>query len=92
MDLYSLLSGCVDSAGGGDRYSELLWLTLNRQDIPVARCTAERLMRPEGRRGVVRGTTKRTTIADPAAELPRDLVCRRFALVAPDRLWMAELT
>jgi putative transposase len=42
--------------------------------------------------GVVRGKTKRTTIADPAADRPSDLVGRRFAPPAPNRLWVADLT
>lgn len=45
-----------------------VWLQLNRECIRVARCTVERLMRQPGRRDVVRGKVKRTTIADPAAE------------------------
>lgn len=42
--------------------------------------------------GVARGKVKRTTIADPEAERPADLVRRRFAPTAPDRLWVADLT
>lgn len=51
-----------------------VWLTLNRQGIPVARCTAERLMRQKGLQGAVRGKIKRTTVADQAASRPDDLV------------------
>jgi transposase InsO family protein len=40
-------------------------LQLNREHIPVARCTVERLMKNLGLVGVVRGRAKRTTIADP---------------------------
>jgi len=69
-----------------------VWLTLNREGIPVARCTVERLMRADGLRGVVRGKVKRTTIADPAAERARDLVARNFSPAAPDRLWVADMT
>ena len=32
-----------------------VWLQLNREGIPVARCTVERLMRRDGLRGAVRG-------------------------------------
>src|SRR4051812_42383174 len=32
-----------------------VWKQLNREGIPIARCTVERLMRQEGLRGVVRG-------------------------------------
>jgi putative transposase len=65
---------------------------LNREGISVARCTVERLMQSAGLAGVVRGTVKRTTIADPAAARPDDLVKRDFAPTAPDRLWVADIT
>jgi putative transposase len=69
-----------------------VWLQLNREGVEVARCTVQRLMRRLGLAGAVRGTVKRTTIADPARRLPQDLVRRRFAPLAPDRLWVADLT
>jgi len=68
-----------------------VWLQLNREGIPVARCTIERLMRQEGLAGAVRGKVKRTTIADPAAARARDLVRRDFAPLPPDRLWVADI-
>ena len=55
-----------------------VWLTLNREGTPVARCTVERLMREHGLRGVVRGRTVRTTIADESATRPADLVQRQL--------------
>ncbi|WP_373279269.1 IS3 family transposase [Skermania piniformis] len=69
-----------------------VWLALNRDGTRVARCTVERLMRELGLAGVVRGAVKRTTIADPAAARPADLVRRRFTPVAPNRLWVADIT
>jgi putative transposase len=69
-----------------------VWLQLNREGVPVARCTVERLMRADGLRGAIRGKVKRTTIADPAAERARDLVNRNFTPAAPDRLWVADIT
>jgi putative transposase len=69
-----------------------IWAQLNREGIRVARCTVERLMRQQGLTGVVRGKAKRTTIADDAAERPRDLVDRQFNAAAPNRLWVADLT
>ena len=33
---------------------------------------------------------KRTTVADPTAKRPGDLVGRRFTPLAPDRLWVAD--
>lgn len=69
-----------------------VWLALNREGIAVARCTVERLMGQLGLRGAVRGKAKKTTIADPAAHRPADLVHRRFGPPAPNRLWVADLT
>ena len=69
-----------------------VWLQLNREGIAVARCTVERLMREDGLTGAVRGKVKRTTIADPAGPRARDLVRRDFAPLAPDRLWVADIT
>jgi len=43
-------------------------------------------------RGAIRGKVKRTTIPDPAAKRPDDLVRRQFAPPAPDRLWVADIT
>ena len=69
-----------------------VWLQLNREGIGVARCTVERLMAQEGLAGAVRGKVKRTTIADHNAPRPRDLVRRDFSPLAPDRLWVADIT
>ncbi|WP_394276836.1 DDE-type integrase/transposase/recombinase [Luteococcus sp.] len=69
-----------------------VWLQLNREAIPVARCADERLMRQAGLEGFRRGKVKRTTIADPAAERPDDLVSRRFAPLTPNRLRVADIT
>jgi transposase-like protein len=56
-----------------------VWLALNREGIPVARCTVERLMRQLGLVGISRGgATRRTTISDPAAVRPANLVERQF--------------
>ena len=69
-----------------------VWAQLNRESHRVARCTVERLMRYLGLRGVTRGRPRRTTVADGAAERPRDLVGRRFSAAAPNRLWAADIT
>ncbi len=66
-----------------------VWLVLNREGIPVARCTIERLMRQAGLAGAVRGKVKRTTIAG-AGPRPDDLVRRNFEPLAPNRLWVAD--
>lgn len=69
-----------------------MWLQLNREGRPIARCTVERLMRDLGLRGALRGRVKRTTIADPAARRSADLVRRRFSPPAPDQVWVADIT
>jgi putative transposase len=69
-----------------------VWLALNREGTSVARCTVERLMRELGLAGARRGKRTRTTVADPAAARPADLVRRRFSPPAPDRLWVADFT
>jgi putative transposase len=70
-----------------------VWLQLNREGIPIARCTVERLMRELGLDGARRGGKKRrTTIADPSAARAADLVRRRFTPAAPDRVWVADFT
>jgi putative transposase len=69
-----------------------VWLTLNREGIPVARCTVERLMRRLGLRGAVRGRRVRTTMPDADAARPTDLVQRQFDVTAPNRLWVADFT
>ena len=69
-----------------------VWLALNRQGTPVARCTVERLMRDLGLAGARRGKKVRTTRPDLAAARPADLVRRRFCAPAPDRLWVADFT
>jgi putative transposase len=69
-----------------------VWAQLNREGVVVARCTIERLMRELGLRGAVRGKPARTTISDDASDRPRDLVDRKFAAPAPNRLWVADLT
>jgi putative transposase len=49
-------------------------------------------MRSAGLVGVRRGKIKRTTVADPGAQRPADLVQRRFGALVPDRLWVADIT
>jgi transposase InsO family protein len=48
------------------------------------------LMRELGLHGARRGKKVRTTVPDPAAARPADLVRRQFSPPAPDRLWVAD--
>ena len=69
----------VHAANYGVYGARKVWLALNREGIAVARCTVERLMAELGLAGAVpRQDVKRTTIADPAAARPADLVQRQF--------------
>ncbi|MEW2482456.1 IS3 family transposase [Mycobacterium sp. NPDC049093] len=69
-----------------------VWLQCRREGIEVARCTVERLMPELGLHGARRGKVKRTTIADPQAARPDDLVGRHFSPNAPNTLWVADFT
>lgn len=69
-----------------------VWRQLVREGFVVARCTVERLMRSLGLAGVVRGRRHRTTIPDDTTPRAEDLVQRNFRAVAPNRLWVADLT
>jgi putative transposase len=69
-----------------------VWHQLRREEVEVARCTVERLMRQQGLQGVRRGRFKKTTIADPAALRPPDLVDRDFTATRPDETWVADIT
>ncbi len=82
----------VHAANYGVYGARKVWLALNREGIGVARCTVERLMAELGLTGAIRGKARKTTIADPTAARPADLVQRQFAPPAPNRLWVADLT
>jgi len=69
-----------------------VWRQLNREDLFVARCTVERLMRKLGLQGVVRGKSYKTTIPDDSTARPADLVQRNFAATRPNQLWVADIT
>jgi len=58
----------------------------------VARCTVERLVRVNGWRGATRTKKVRTTIAEPSAPRPPDLVDRNFRVERPDALYVADFT
>ena len=73
--------------------ADKVWTQLNREQIPVARCTIERLMRAVGLSGARRGKAfKLTTVPGDEALRPADLVEREFKAPAPNRLWVADLT
>jgi transposase InsO family protein len=69
-----------------------VWRQLLREGIAVARCTVERLMKVMRLQGVVRGKKVRTTVSDPSAERPKDLVNRQFTAERPNALWVSDFT
>ena len=93
-----ILAGSYEPDEHGRRPPECLygslkmWAHLQRQGIPVARCTIERLMRAHGWRGVTRVKKVRTTVPDPAATRAPDLVHRHFKASRPDELHVADFT
>jgi putative transposase len=98
MALTEVLAGFYKPGEQGRRKPESLygatkmWAHLQREGIEVARCTVERLMRAHGWQGVVRAKRVRTTVADPDAVRPPDLVDRQFAVPAPSMLVVADFT
>ena len=82
----------VHHANYGVYGARKVWLQLNREGIPVARCTVERLMTVLGLEGARRGRRVRTTRSDAAAGRPADLVERDFNPSRPDALWVADFT
>jgi putative transposase len=94
-----ILAGIYEPDEKGKRPPECLygslkmWAHLQRQGIPVARRTVERIMRHNGWRGVTRARrVPRTTVSDPAATRAPDLVGRRWRVAAPNQLVVADFT
>jgi putative transposase len=72
--------------------ADKVWKQMNREDIEVARCTVERLMRCLGLQGARRGKTVRTTVPDRSAPCPLDRVNRQFNADRPNQLWVSDFT
>jgi|SRR5271166_720858 len=94
-----ILAGYYEPDADGKRPPECLygslkmWAHLQRQGIPVARRTVERIMRHNGWRGVTRARRPpRTTEADPSAARAPDLVGRQWRVAAPNLLEVADFT
>ena len=70
-----------------------MWKALRREGIDVGRDRVKRLMRTTGIQGAKRrGKPWRTTVSDPRAPRPSDLVERDFTASRPDELWVADFT
>ena len=66
---------------------------LHAGGVRCGRKRVARLMRREGLAGCHRRRRRpRTTVADPAAAPAPNLVRRDFRVLAPDRLWLADIT
>jgi transposase InsO family protein len=72
--------------------ADKVWKQMNREDIVVARCTVERLMRRLGLQGARRGKTVRTTVPDASTPCPLDRVNRQFQAERPNQLWVSDFT
>ncbi|WP_343240599.1 MULTISPECIES: IS3 family transposase [unclassified Streptomyces] len=82
----------VHAESGGTYGARRITRALRRRGVDVARCTVERLMRELGLEGVIRGQRRRTTVPEPLAPRPPDLVDRDFTASRPDQLWVADMT
>jgi putative transposase len=70
-----------------------MWKALLRAGESVGRDHVRRLMREGDIQGAKRrGKPWRTTICDPAAHRPPDLVQRDFSATRPDALWVADFS
>ena len=68
-----------------------MWKALLRAGESVGRDHVKRLMRAHGIQGAKRRDKPgRTTIADPSARRPPDLVERDFSASRPNELWVAD--
>lgn len=72
--------------------ADKVWKQFNRERIEVIRCPVERLMRPLGLRGVVRGQSVRTTVPDAKVPCPLDRLNRPFHADRPAQLWVSDFT
>jgi putative transposase len=82
----------VHAESGGTYGSRRITRALRRKGVEVARCTIERLMAELDIEGVIRSRRRRTTIPEPSAPRPPDLVDRDFTADGPDQLWVADMT
>ncbi|WP_180685295.1 IS3 family transposase [Streptomyces gossypiisoli] len=84
----------VHAESGGTCGVRRITRALRRKGVDVARCTVERLMGEGelGLEGVIRGQRRRTTVPEPSAPRPPDLVDRDFTASRPAQLWVADMT
>ena len=94
-ELIPLIRAAWESPKKGRRLygAKKVWQQLKRDGVEIARCTVERLMRTEGMIGVSASRRRpRTTVPGSEADRPRDLVDRDFRALAPNQLWVTDIT
>jgi len=92
-DVYLLAAIKRVHAASGGVYGQLkVWDELRGEDITVARCTVERLMRRNGIEGASNGQTVRTTLPGLSPVAADDLVRRNFTASCPDAVWFCDFT
>ncbi|CAB0623518.1 IS3 family transposase [Corynebacterium diphtheriae] len=69
-----------------------MWHALQRQGIDIGREHTARLMRSAGLSGKGKGGAPVTTRQSKGLDLRPDLVNREFKALAPNRLWVADIT
>ena len=83
---------CIHAQSKARYGARKVWQQMKREDISIARCSVERLMRQAGLQGVWRGKGQRTTVADKSRSALPDLVKRQFQASRPNALWVADFT
>ena len=87
-----LLIKDIHTASRGTYGAPRVHAALAKKGVRCGRKRIARLMAAEGLQGVHRRKKTRTTIPDQWAAPAPDLVDRRFTAVAPDRLWITDIT
>jgi len=68
------------------------WRQLEREQVTVARCRVDRLMRRLGLHGVHRGKNVKTITPDPALPCQLKRVNGQFRADRPNQLWVSDFT
>ncbi|HEY5529958.1 MAG TPA: IS3 family transposase [Thermoleophilia bacterium] len=84
--------GRVHAASAGVYGQLKVWDELRGENITVARCTVERLMRASGIQGLCNGLVTRTTLPGLSPVAADDLVRRNFTALRPDAVWLSDFT
>ncbi|MGW3202422.1 IS3 family transposase, partial [Streptomyces sp. NPDC001118] len=82
----------IHAESGGTYGARRIARALRRKSVDVARRTVERLMAELSLEGVIRGRRRRTTVPEPSAPRPPDLVDRDFTASRLDQLWVSDMT